>query len=113
MTVTGLDGTTTTPTPTQIAVTAVSIGNIQICPTIDKGGMATLSADVDNLQGAGFSLTVNWGPNQTSDTISYARNNVLHADHHYVDNASHPFVGPYPIVMTVTAGNGPAVRPPR
>ena len=110
VTVTGLDGTTTTPTPTQIAVTAVSIGNIQICPTIDKGGMATLSADVDNLQGAGFSLTVNWGPNQTSDTISYPPGTTSFTlTHHYVDNASDPFVGPYPIVMTVTAGNGPAV----
>ena len=85
----------------------VSIGNISLPATIDKGDMALLSADVNGLDGAGFTLKVDWGANQTSDTIAYpAGTTSFTLTHHYVDDGGAKFNNqPFDVVMTVTADN--------
>src|SRR5207244_2007171 len=76
----------------------LSIGNIQLDSTISKGGIAGLSGHVANLDGAGFTLNVTWGPNQGyGDAIVYAPGqSSFSLTHHYVDSGFSPFVLSYP-----------------
>ena len=81
-----------------------SIANVTIAPTIDKGGIATLTADVGNLGGMGFTVTVGWGLYEGSDTIVYpAGTTSFSMTHHYVDSGIQPFGVDFPVKIDVTA----------
>ena len=70
VTVSGLDGSVSATTALAVnPAPPLSIDDICIGSTIQKGAIATLSADVANLNGMGFTLTVDWGPNQSGDSI--------------------------------------------
>ena len=86
----------------------VTVDNATVGDSINKGGIATLSADVADLGGLGFSVTVNWGANQgDADTIAYpAGTTSFTITHQYVDAGSAPFAVPYNIVITVTSSDG-------
>jgi hypothetical protein len=91
--------TATDATPT---VTIVSF-----VPTIDKGGVATLTADVGNLGGMGFTVTIDWGYYEGSDTIVYPPGTTSFTmTDHYVDDGSAPFDVDFPVSIDVTASDG-------
>ena len=116
VTVTIIDGAASTSAATTITVNPllplsmdnVTVDNATVGASINKGGVATLSADVADLGGLGFSVTVNWGANQgDADTIAYpAGTTSFTITHQYVDAGSLPFAVPYNIVITVTSSDG-------
>jgi hypothetical protein len=86
------------------AAPAVTITNIQ--GTISKGGMETLAANVSNLDGQGFTATIDWGAYEASDTIVYPPGTTsISLTHHYVDFADDPFNIVFPLTVTVAAGD--------
>ncbi len=94
-TVTGLV-TTTDATP---AITIVSVN-----ATVSKGGFVTLTANVGNLGGAGFTVTVDWGLYEGSDTIVYPGGTTSFSmTHHYVDDGTAKFVVAFPITINLFA----------
>ena len=74
---------------------------------MNKGALATLSGDVENLDGAGFTLTVNWGLYEGSDTIVYpAGTTSFSLTHQYVDDALDNFENvAFPIQINVTSAD--------
>ncbi len=100
----------TSQASTSVTITpqTLSIENVSIASTIDKGGIATLTGSVAGLDGAGFILTVGWGEYQgAADSITYPPDtSTFSITHHYVDDASHPFAVAYAVTITVTASDG-------
>jgi hypothetical protein len=84
-----------------------SITIVDFDPTIDKGGIATLTANVGNLGGLGFTVIVDWGYYEGSDTIIYpAGTTSFTMTHHYVDDGSDPFVIDFPVTIDVISASG-------
>ena len=86
----------------------LSLTNVTVDSTVAKGGIATLSGNVANLDGAGFTLVVSWGANQgAADSITYPPGTTTFSiTHHYVDAAGAAFAGTYAIAIQVTSSDG-------
>ncbi len=87
---------------------SLAIDNIQAPSTVTKGSIVTLSADVENLNGAGFTLTINWGSYQGSSVgVTYpAGTTSFSLTHHYVDSGFNPFIITFPVAISVTSTDG-------
>ena len=85
----------------------LSIDNVTIDPSsVNKGGIATLSGDVVNVDGAAFTLAVDWGENQAADLIGFpAGASSFSITHQYVDAGRAAFAGSYSIGVTVTSSD--------
>ena len=90
-----------------LSLANVTVDNVAAGATVNKGDIATLSGNVANLDGMGFTVTVTWGANQTnSDTIAYpAGTTSFTVTHQYVDDGSNPFAGAYDIGVSVTSSD--------
>ncbi len=101
---TDYNGTDSVPATANITVAAdtISINNVSIGSpegsfVVGEGDIATLAGNVLGLDGAGFTLSVNWGSNQTSDTLTFPANPDHPLDprsftisHHYIDSPTDP-----------------------
>ena len=88
----------------------VTVNNLTVGALVDKGGIATLAGDVVNVDGAAFTVTVDWGANQTDDTIGFpAGTDSFSITHQYVDDGSDPFAVSYAIAVTVTTSDNRTV----
>jgi hypothetical protein len=84
-----------------------SITVISFPPTIDKGGIATLTANVGNLGGLGFTVTIEWGYYEGSDTIVYPPDTTSFTmTHHYVDDGAALFAIDFPVTVNVISTDG-------
>ena len=95
-----------------VAVTGqtLSLSDVSVDSTVAKGGIATASGDVVNLDGAGFTVTVDWGQGDDPDSVTYpAGTTSFSLSHHYVDTDNAGFPSSFGVVITVTSSDG---RPP-
>ena len=109
---TNFNGVQGDPVTQNFSVTAdsLSINNVSCSTNVYKGGIATVQGDVSGLNGAGFMVGVTWGQNQgNGDTVTYPPTATSFSlSHLYLDTASSPFVGTYPVTVTVTPADGRA-----
>ena len=88
----------------------LSLSNVTVDSTVAKGGIATASGNVANLDGAGFTVTVDWGQGDDPDSVTYpAGTTSFSLSHHYVDTDNAGFPSSFGVVITVTSSDG---RPP-
>ena len=95
-----------------VAVTGqtLSLSDVSVDSTVAKGGIATASGNVVNLDGAGFTVTVDWGQGDDPDSVTYpAGTTSFSLSHHYVDTDNAGFPSSFGVVITVTSSDG---RPP-
>jgi hypothetical protein len=106
--VSGYAGSGSSVTGTFAATDATpSVTIVDFEPTIDKGGIATLTAIVGNLGGLGFTVIVDWGAYQGTDTIIYpAGTTSFTMTHHYVDDGAALFAIDFPVIVNVISTDG-------
>jgi hypothetical protein len=106
--VSGYAGSGSSVTGTFAATDATpSVTIVDFEPTIDKGGIATLTANVGNLGGLGFTVTIDWGYYEGSDTIVYpAGTTSFTMTHHYVDDGAALFAIDFPVTVNVISTDG-------
>jgi len=73
--------------------------------SVAEGSTATLQGDVSNLDGAGFTLTVNWGDGQGPQSYPFPGGPASFSVSHYYGNNGTAFQQTYDIGATVTTSD--------
>ncbi len=114
------DGSLTTSqgtTVVAVAANTLSIYNVSLDTSVLEGGIATLSGDVSGLDGAGFTLSIDWGANQRADTLTFppdpdnpTAEQPFTLTHHYIDSPTVPLGSSCDVHIVATPNDGrPAV----
>ena len=75
--------------------------------SVTPGGIATVSGNVANIDGAAFTLTVNWGTNQDTTSFPFAAGTTsFSVTHYYTDAPYTSFLQTYNIGLTVASADG-------
>ena len=100
-----------------VAANTLSIYNVSLDTSVLEGGIATLSGDVSGLDGAGFTLSIDWGANQRTDTLTFppdpdnpTAEQPFTLTHHYIDSPTVPLGSSCDVHIVATPNDGrPAV----
>ena len=77
-------------TPLNVVGEPLAIQGLGVTPYVEQGNVATLSGSVPNIDGAAFTLSVNWGDGADPESFQYAAGTSIFSVNHYYPQDSEP-----------------------
>ena len=77
-------------TPLDVVGEPLAIQGLGVTPYVEQGNVATLSGSLPNIDGAAFTLSVNWGDGADPESFQYAAGTSIFSVNHYYPQDSEP-----------------------